>query len=97
MISNPTVCDVCAFKPIVFGETKLFAVLRQQQDHHSLHAAMCIYDFVMCLLCGKLSRTLIALQNIVSHVGVFPVLKKSHIGHVNHRNLNLSMFCQLFL
>ena len=26
VISNPTVCEVCDFKPTVFGETKLFAV-----------------------------------------------------------------------
>ena len=38
VISNPTVCDVCAFKPTVFGETKLFAVLRHQQYQYSLHA-----------------------------------------------------------
>ena len=31
VISNPTVCDVCAFKPTVFGEMKLFTVLRHQQ------------------------------------------------------------------
>ena len=30
VISKPTVCDVCAFKPTVFGETKLFAVSRHQ-------------------------------------------------------------------
>ena len=30
VISNPTVCDVCAFKPTVFGETKLFAVSPHQ-------------------------------------------------------------------
>ena len=30
VISNPTVCDVCAFKPTVFAETKLFAVSRHQ-------------------------------------------------------------------
>ena len=30
VISNPMVCDVCAFKPTVFGETKLFAVSRHQ-------------------------------------------------------------------
>ncbi len=28
VISNPTVCVVCVFKPTVFGETKSFAVLR---------------------------------------------------------------------
>ena len=28
VISNPAVCDVCVFKPTVFGETKLFAVLQ---------------------------------------------------------------------
>ncbi len=28
VISNPAVCDVCVFKPTVFGETKLLAVLR---------------------------------------------------------------------
>ena len=28
VISNPAVCDVCVFKPMVFGETKLFAVLQ---------------------------------------------------------------------
>ena len=26
VISNPAVCVVCVFKPLVFGETKLFAV-----------------------------------------------------------------------
>ena len=36
VISNPTVCDVCAFKPTVFGETKLFAVLRLKQSQYSL-------------------------------------------------------------
>ena len=30
VISNPTVCDVCAFKPTVFGETILFAMSRHQ-------------------------------------------------------------------
>ena len=38
VISNPTVCDVCAFKPTAFGETKLFGVLQNQQYQHSLHA-----------------------------------------------------------
>ena len=38
VIPNPTVCDVCAFKPTVFGKTKLFAVLRHQQYQHSLNA-----------------------------------------------------------
>ena len=28
VFSNPVVCDVCVFKPPVYGETKLFAVLR---------------------------------------------------------------------
>ena len=28
VISNPAVCVVCVFKPPVYGETKLFAVLR---------------------------------------------------------------------
>ena len=36
VIPNPTVCDVCAFKPTVFSETKLVAVLRHQQYQHSL-------------------------------------------------------------
>ena len=38
VMSNPTVCNICAFKPTVFSETKLFAVLRHQQYQHSLHA-----------------------------------------------------------
>ena len=38
VMSNPTVCDVCAFKPTVFVETKFFEVLRHQQYQHSLHA-----------------------------------------------------------
>ena len=37
VISNPTVCDVCSFQPTVFGETKLFAVLRHQQYQYSLY------------------------------------------------------------
>ena len=47
-----------------------------------------IYEFVICLLCGKLSTVviLIVLQNIISHVRIFPVLK-SHIAHVNHGTL----------
>jgi len=28
VISNPAVCDVCVFHAAVFGEVKLFAVLR---------------------------------------------------------------------
>ncbi len=28
VISNPTVCDICVFKPTVFGETQLVAMLR---------------------------------------------------------------------
>ena len=28
VISNPAVYDFCVFKPTVFGETKLFAVLQ---------------------------------------------------------------------
>ena len=31
VISNPTACGVCAFKPTVFSETELFVVLRHQQ------------------------------------------------------------------
>ena len=57
VIPNCTVCDVCAFKPTVFGETKLFAVLRHQQYQHSLnadHALLMVYRiFAMCLLSGK--------------------------------------------
>ena len=45
VISNTTVCDVCASKPTVFGKMKLCAVLRHGQN-----------GFVMCLLCGKLLR-----------------------------------------
>ena len=80
-MSNPTVCDVCAIKPTVFGETKLFAVLRHQQYQHSLHA-----DHVLWMVSAQLCdvfvvrkivevMTLIALQNIVSHVGIFPFSK----------------------
>ena len=46
VIPNPTVCDVGAFKPTVFGETKLFAVLRHQQYQQSLkadHALWTVY------------------------------------------------------
>ena len=32
VISKPTVCNVCAFKPTVSGKTKLFAVLGNQQS-----------------------------------------------------------------
>ena len=50
VISNPTVCDVCAFKPAVFGETKLFAVLRHQQYQHlyqySLHADHALWTVI---------------------------------------------------
>ena len=38
VISNPTMRDGCTFKPMVFGKTKLFAVLRQQY-YHRLHEA----------------------------------------------------------
>ena len=49
VISNPTVCDVCAFKPAVFGETKLFAVLRHQQYQYSLHADHALWTVYMTL------------------------------------------------
>ena len=49
LISNPTVCDVCAFKPTVFGETKLFAVLRHQQYQYSLHADQALWTVYMTL------------------------------------------------
>ena len=45
VISNSTVCDVCVFKPTVFGEMKLCAVLRHEEN-----------GFVVCLLSGKLLR-----------------------------------------
>ena len=37
VISNPMVCDVCAFQPTVFGETTLviLLVLRHQQYQYS--------------------------------------------------------------
>ena len=82
-MSNPTVCDVCAFlafKPTVFGETKLFAVSRHQQYEHSLHADQALW-MVSAQLCDVFVvrktvevMTLIALQNIVSR-GHFPVFK----------------------
>ena len=46
LISNPTVCDVCAFKPTVFGETKLVAVLRHQQYNYSLHADHALWTYM---------------------------------------------------
>ena len=49
VISNPTVCDVCAFKSTVFGEAKLFAVLRHQQYHYSLHADHPLWTVYMTL------------------------------------------------
>ena len=45
VISNTTECDVCAFKPTVFGKMKLCVMLWQGQN-----------GSVMCLLCGKLLR-----------------------------------------
>ena len=49
VISNPTVCDACAFKPMVFGETKLFATLLHQQYKHSLHADYVLWTVYMAL------------------------------------------------
>ena len=49
VISNPTVCDVCAFKPTVFSETKLFTVLRHQQYQYSLHADHVLWTVYMTL------------------------------------------------
>ena len=49
VISNPTVCDVCAFKPTVFGERKLFAVLRRHKYQHSLHAEHAVWTVYMSL------------------------------------------------
>ena len=81
VISNATVCDVCAFKPSVFGEMKLFAVLRHQQYQHSLHTDRALW-MVSVQLCDVFVvrkivevMALIALQNIVLHVGIFPVFK----------------------
>ena len=51
VISNPTVCDFCAFKPTVFGETKLFAVLRHQQYQYSLHADRALWTVYITLWC----------------------------------------------
>ena len=51
VISNPTVCDVCAFKPTLFGETKLFAVSRHQQYQHSLHANHALWTVYMTFRC----------------------------------------------
>ena len=49
VISNPTVCDVCAFKPMVFGEMKLFVVLQRQQYQHSLHADHAVWTVYVTL------------------------------------------------
>ena len=53
VISNPTVCDVCAFKPAMFGETKLFAGVATPSVSIQFTCRPCavdgIYDFVMCL------------------------------------------------
>ena len=48
VISNPTVCDVCAFKRTVFGERKLFAVLQHQQ-YQSNHALWTVYMALGCV------------------------------------------------
>ena len=51
VIPNPTVCDAGAFKPKVFGETKLFAVLRHRQYQHSLnsdHALWTVHRILWC-------------------------------------------------
>ena len=70
-----------SFKPTVFGETKLFAVLGHQQYLQSLHADHALW-MVSVQLCDVFAvrkivevMTLIALQNIVSHVGIFPFSK----------------------
>ena len=47
MISNLTVCDVCVFNAMVFGEMKLFAVLWFLV---SLGDAMFVIFFLRC--CG---------------------------------------------
>ena len=93
VIPNPTVCNVCAFNPAVFGETKLFAVLRHQQYQHSLnadHVLWTVHKILWCICYPENSRgnDIDCLANIASHVGVFPVFK-THIGHVNHGNLKI--------
>ena len=49
VISKPTVCDVCAFQPMVSGKTKLFAVLRHQQYQHSLRADHAVWTIYVAL------------------------------------------------
>ena len=51
VISNPTVCDFCVFKATVFGETKLFAVMRHQQYQYSLHADRALWMVYITLWC----------------------------------------------
>ena len=43
VVSNPTVCSICAFKPMLFGKTKLFALFQHQLYRHSLHAAHVVW------------------------------------------------------
>ena len=53
VISNPTVCDVCAFKLTVFGETKIICGVAIPAASIQFTCRPCamdgIYDFVMCL------------------------------------------------
>ena len=83
VFSKPTVCNDCAFKPMVFGETKLFAVLRHQQYQHSLHPDHAAWTLVwLCdvFLVRKIVEimTLIILLSIISHADVFPFFRKPY-------------------
>ena len=83
------VCDVCAFKPTVFGETKLCEVLRHGQN-----------GFVLIVFVEHVWKiaeviTLIVLQNIISHADIFP-FSKSCVDHVNHGTKNIWL-CRCFV
>ena len=83
-------CDVCAFKPTVFGETKLCEVLRHGQN-----------GFVLIVFVEHVWKiaeviTVIVLQNIISHADIFP-FSKSHVEpSVNHGTKNIWL-CRCFV
>ena len=71
VISNTTVCDVCAFKPMVFSKMKLYAVLRHGEIGSSVRRFLNVWKIAELM-------TLIALQKICITCGQFPFFKKPY-------------------
>ena len=102
VISNPAVFDVGAFKPTVLGETKLFAVLRHQQNRHrTVYMRTTRYGQWLCdVFVGR--KTIEAMTLIVLPAkyyitcGRFP-FSKSHIEHVNHESLKYILRFRCFV